>query len=103
MRWQLTGIVRPLANAAAPRRFRHARARMKIENATVHGFRSSFGDWAGNVSNFPREVTETALAHVIGDKAEQAYRRSDALDKRRKLMEAWRPTVNRKNRSRLSR
>jgi len=63
--------------------------RMKIENATVHGFRSSFRDWAGNVTSFPREVTETALAHVIGDKAEQAYRRSDALDKRRKLMDAW--------------
>jgi integrase len=63
--------------------------RMKIEGATVHGFRSSFRDWAGNVSNFPREITETALAHVIGDKAEQAYRRSDALEKRRKLMEAW--------------
>ncbi len=62
---------------------------MKVENAPVHGFRSSFRDWAGNVSNFPREVTETALAHVIGDKAEQAYRRSDALEKRRKLMEAW--------------
>jgi len=63
--------------------------RMKIENATVHGFRSSFRDWAGNVSNFPRELIETALAHVIGDKAEQAYRRSDALDKRRKLLDAW--------------
>jgi integrase len=63
--------------------------RMKIEGTTVHGFRSSFRDWAGNVSNFPREVAETALAHVIGDKAEQAYRRSDALEKRRKLMEAW--------------
>ena len=48
-----------------------------------------FFGWAANVSNFPREVTETALAHVIGDKAEQAYRRSDALEKRRKLMEAW--------------
>lgn len=63
--------------------------RMKLQDATVHGFRSSFRDWAGNVSNFPREIVETALAHVIGDKAEQAYRRSDALDKRRKLMEAW--------------
>jgi integrase len=63
--------------------------RMKIQGATVHGFRSSFRDWAGNVSNFPREITETALAHVIGDKAEQAYRRGDALEKRRKLMEAW--------------
>ena len=57
--------------------------------ATAHGFRSSFRDWAGNVTNFPREVAEAALAHVIGDKAEQAYRRSDALEKRRKLMEAW--------------
>jgi integrase len=63
--------------------------RMNIQNATVHGFRSSFRDWAGNVSSFPREIVETALAHVIGDKAEQAYRRSDALEKRRKLMEAW--------------
>ena len=63
--------------------------RMKIENATVHGFRSSFRDWAGNETEYPRELIETALAHVIGDKAEQAYRRSDALEKRRKLMEAW--------------
>lgn len=63
--------------------------RMKIQNATVHGFRSSFRDWAGNETSFAREVVETALAHVIGDKAEQAYRRSDALEKRRKLMEAW--------------
>ena len=76
---------KPLSNMAMEMVLR----RMKIEDATVHGFRSSFRDWAGNVSNFPREVTETALAHVIGDKAEQAYRRGDALEKRRKLMEAW--------------
>src|ERR1019366_2823741 len=76
---------KPLSNMAMEMVLR----RMKIEEATVHGFRSSFRDWAGNVSNFPREITETALAHVIGDKAEQAYRRSDALEKRRKLMEAW--------------
>jgi integrase len=76
---------KPLSNRAMEMMLR----RMKIENATVHGFRSSFRDWAGNATSFPREVTETALAHVIGDKAEQAYRRSDALDKRRKLMEAW--------------
>jgi integrase len=63
--------------------------RMNIQDATVHGFRSSFRDWAGNVSNFPREVVETALAHVIGDRAEQAYRRGDALEKRRQLMDAW--------------
>jgi len=62
--------------------------RMKA-NVTVHGFRSSFRDWAGNETSYPRDLIETALAHVIGDKAEQAYRRSDALEKRRKLMEAW--------------
>jgi hypothetical protein len=44
---------------------------------------------AGNVPNFPREIAEAALAHVIGDKSQQAYRRSDALEKRRALMEAW--------------
>ncbi|MHC2584189.1 tyrosine-type recombinase/integrase [Bradyrhizobium diazoefficiens] len=76
---------KPLSNMAMEMMLR----RMKIEDATVHGFRSTFRDWAGNVTTFPREVTETALSHVIGDKAEQAYRRSDALEKRRKLMEAW--------------
>jgi integrase len=59
------------------------------ESVTVHGFRSSFRDWAGNETHFPRELAEAALAHVVGDKAEQAYRRSDALEKRRALMEAW--------------
>jgi integrase len=63
--------------------------RMKIENATVHGFRSSFRDWGGNETSYPRDLIETALAHVIGNETEQAYRRSDALEKRRKLMEAW--------------
>jgi integrase len=63
--------------------------RMGVENVTVHGFRSAFRDWLGNETHFPRELAEHALAHVIGDKAEQAYRRSDALEKRRALMEAW--------------
>jgi integrase len=63
--------------------------RMKVEGATVHGFRSSFRDWAGNETGYPRDLIETALAHVIGDQAEQAYRRSDALEKRRALMESW--------------
>jgi integrase len=76
---------KPLSNMAMDMMLR----RMKVDDATVHGFRSSFRDWAGNVSDFPRELIETALAHVIGDKAEQAYRRSDALEKRRKLMDAW--------------
>jgi integrase len=56
---------------------------------TTHGFRSSFRDWAGNETYFAREVAEHALAHVIGDRAEQAYRRSDALARRRELMDAW--------------
>ena len=76
---------KPLSNMAMEMMLR----RMKADDATVRGFRSSFRDWAGNVSNFPRELIETALAHVIGDKAEQAYRRRDALKKRRKLMDAW--------------
>jgi integrase len=56
---------------------------------TVHGFRSAFRDWCGETTSFPREVAEAALAHVVGDATERAYRRGDALEKRRKLMEAW--------------
>ncbi len=62
--------------------------RMNVD-ATAHGFRSSFRDWAGDQTAFQREIIEAALAHVIGDKAEQAYRRGDALEKRRALMAAW--------------
>lgn len=63
--------------------------RMKVNEFTVHGMRSAFRDWVGEKTNFPREVAEAALAHTIGDAAEQAYRRGDALEKRRKLMDAW--------------
>jgi integrase len=63
--------------------------RMDIEGCTPHGFRSSFRDWCGDKTNFQREVIEAALAHVIGDKVEAAYRREDALEKRRALMQAW--------------
>lgn len=63
--------------------------RMKLENVTVHGFRSSFRDWAGECTSFPREIAEAALAHTVGDQTERAYRRGDALEKRRKLMDAW--------------
>jgi len=62
--------------------------RMKVEGVTVHGFRSAFRDWAGNETPFPREVCEAALAHVVGG-VEGAYRRGDALEKRRALMDAW--------------
>lgn len=62
--------------------------RMKVD-ATVHGFRSAFRDWTGERTAFPREVAEAALAHLVGDEVERAYRRGDALDKRRGLMDAW--------------
>ncbi len=62
---------------------------LRGKGTTVHGFRSSFRDWAGDKTAFPRDLAESALAHVIGNKAEAAYRRSDALEKRRKLMAAW--------------
>ena len=75
---------RPLSNMAFETLLRRAKS-----DYTAHGFRSSFRDWAGNETHFPREVAEHALAHVIGDKAEQAYRRSDALARRRELMDAW--------------
>jgi integrase len=63
--------------------------RMSIKDATVHGFRSAFRDWAAECTNFTNEVCEAALAHVIANKVEAAYRRGDLFDKRRKLMEAW--------------
>src|SRR5262249_17917189 len=63
--------------------------RMGRSNLTVHGFRSSFRDWAGDRTLFPREVCEAALAHTIGNAVEQAYRRGSALAKRAQMMEAW--------------
>jgi integrase len=58
-------------------------------DVTVHGFRSTFRDWAAEETNFQSEVVEAALAHVVGDKVEAAYRRGDLFEKRRMLMEAW--------------
>ena len=58
-------------------------------DVTVHGFRSTFRDWCAEETTFSREVAEQALAHVVGDATERAYRRGDALEKRRRLMEAW--------------
>lgn len=63
--------------------------RMEVGEYTVHGFRSAFRDWVGEETEFPREVAEAALAHQVGNEVERAYRRGDALEKRRKLMEAW--------------
>jgi integrase len=63
--------------------------RMGIENATVHGFRSSFRTWAADKTNFPREICEAALAHDVAGAVEGAYQRGTFLEKRRRLMEAW--------------
>jgi integrase len=62
---------------------------MERGDVTVHGFRSTFRDWASERANFPNEICEMALAHRISDETEAAYRRGDLLEKRRKLMAAW--------------
>ena len=64
--------------------------------ATAHGFRSSFRDWAAEMTSHPREAAEIALAHAVGDAVERAYARGDLLEKRRKLMEAWAAYCGRK-------
>lgn len=63
--------------------------RMKRDDITVHGFRSTFRDWAGETTHYPREVCEAALAHGIKDKAEAAYARGDLFVKRAALMQDW--------------
>jgi len=75
----------PLSNMAMLALLR----RMEQKNVTVHGFRSSFRDWTSERTNYPREVSEMALAHAIGDKVEAAYRRGDLFEKRRRLMNEW--------------
>jgi integrase len=76
--------VEPLSNMA----MLNLLQRMGVE-VTVHGFRSSFRDWAGDCTHHPREVAELALAHNVGDETELAYRRRTALAKRRALMTDW--------------
>jgi integrase len=63
--------------------------RMERDDLTVHGFRSTFRDWAAERTSFPNEVIEMALAHALDDKTEAAYRRGDLYEKRQRLMEAW--------------
>jgi integrase len=76
---------RPLSQMAMAMLLR----RMGRADVTVHGFRSSFRDWAAEVAHAPREVAEAALAHAIGSEVEAAYQRGDMLERRRSLMEAW--------------
>jgi integrase len=76
---------KPISNMAMNMLLR----RMGQRTYTVHGFRSTFRDWAGECTDHPREVIEAALAHTVGSEVERAYRRGDALDKRRLLMADW--------------
>lgn len=76
---------RPLSNMSMLMLLR----RMGIEGITVHGFRSTFRDWASEVAHAPREVAEASLSHRIGSEVERAYARTDLLERRRKLIEAW--------------
>jgi integrase len=76
---------KPLSNMAMLMLLR----RMQVEGVTVHGFRSTFRDWASEMANAPREVAEISLAHTIGSNVERAYARSDLLEKRRFLMAHW--------------
>jgi integrase len=63
--------------------------RMGVDRYTIHGFRSSFRDWAAECMNIPYEIAEAALAHKVGSKVARAYLRGDALEKRREVMQAW--------------
>ena len=63
--------------------------RMKCADLTVHGFRTTFRDWASETTAHPSDVVEMALAHAVSDKTEAAYRRGDLLEKRRRLIEDW--------------
>ena len=76
---------KPLSNMAMEMCLR----RMGQDQYTVHGFRSTFRDWAGETTDFPREVAEMALAHQVGSAVERAYRRGDSFTRRRELMSAW--------------
>ncbi len=76
---------RPLSDAA----IWAALKRTGRSDLTVHGFRSTFRDWAAERTNYPREVAEMALGHTVGDRVEAAYRRGDLFEKRRKMMNAW--------------
>lgn len=76
---------KPLTSAACLKLIRE----MGYGKYTVHGFRSTFRDWAAECTNYPRELAEAALSHVLSDKTEAAYQRGDLLRKRGLMMEAW--------------
>ena len=73
----------------SPSVLRKVLERMSRAHITAHGFRSTFADWVSERTSFPDRVREAALAHTIGSKSSRAYARSDLLDERVKLMQAW--------------
>lgn len=77
---------RPISDTAMTKALRIA---SPDKTATLHGLRSTFRDWCGDMTDYPREVAEAALAHQLSDKTEAAYRRGSALEKRRQLMTTW--------------
>ena len=86
---------KPLSNMA----FLMLLRRMGRNDLTAHGFRATFKTWASERTSFQNEIVEAAMAHVVGSKVEQAYRRGDMFEKRRRLMDAWaqfctKPTAN---------
>jgi integrase len=76
---------KPLSNMA----FLMLLRRMGYGDLTAHGFRATFKTWASECTGFQNEIVEAALAHTIGGKVEQAYRRGDMFEKRRRLMQQW--------------
>lgn len=91
---------KPLSNIAM---LNLLKKRMGYSDLTVHGFRSSFRDWAGNMTDTPREIAEAALSHTVGDATERAYRRQTALERRRILMQRWADYCDGKNTSEIVR
>jgi integrase len=75
--------------ASNPHQLKRVLHRMGYDNITVHGFRSTFRDWAAETTAYPNHVVEQALAHAIGNGVEAAYRRGDLFEKRRRLMGDW--------------
>lgn len=99
---QVLHEVRPLGESGEVLVFPSRRARTQLSDmtlaavlkrlkvpVTVHGFRSTFRDWAEESAHFPHEVKEAALAHTIPNKTEAAYRRTDLFEKRKDMMDAW--------------
>ncbi len=73
-----------------------------FSKTTVHGFRSSFTDWAAEQTEFPKEVVDKALAHKLVDRVEAAYRRTDFFERRRRLMAAWGEFIERRPLARMA-